>query len=100
MDQVVFEEFGFDGYTRVNCAEMCVRSYNDEIMNQIPSSISTQQRLFQNSSCQLVVDSGFSFTHIIPIFDGKVYHKAVKRCVELLILDIWLIDHLIDHAYL
>ncbi|CEG41167.1 Actin and related proteins [Plasmopara halstedii] len=28
---------------------------------------------FSTSSCHLVVDSGFSFTHVIPVINGKVY---------------------------
>ena len=27
----------------------------------------------------LVVDSGYSFTHIVPVFNGKVLKKGVKR---------------------
>lgn len=29
----------------------------------------------------LVVDAGFSFTHIVPIMGGVVLWSAVKRCV-------------------
>lgn len=32
-----------------------------------------------SSECVLVVDSGFSFTHVIPIVSGKVIWSAVKR---------------------
>ena len=31
----------------------------------------------------LVVDAGFSFTHIVPIMGGTVLWSAVKRCVVL-----------------
>ncbi|CAI5735728.1 unnamed protein product [Peronospora destructor] len=34
---------------------------------------------FSTSSCHLVVDSGFSFTHVVPMIDGKVYTPGVKR---------------------
>ena len=27
----------------------------------------------------LVLDSGYSFTHVVPIFNGKVLKKGVKR---------------------
>lgn len=30
--------------------------------------------------CCVVVDCGFSFTHVIPILENKVIWKAVKRC--------------------
>lgn len=29
--------------------------------------------------CCLVVDSGFSFTHVVPICNGKILKKAVRR---------------------
>lgn len=31
--------------------------------------------------CALVIDSGFSFTHIVPILRGRVVSHAVRRCV-------------------
>ena len=33
-----------------------------------------------SSKCGIVVDAGFSFTHIVPIVDGKVVTPAVIRC--------------------
>ena len=33
----------------------------------------------------LVVDAGFSFTHIVPIMEGAVLWSAVKRCVGFLV---------------
>jgi actin-related protein 6 len=29
----------------------------------------------------IIIDSGFSFTHVIPIMQGEVVWSAVKRCV-------------------
>jgi actin-related protein 6 len=34
-----------------------------------------------NPECMIVVDAGFSFTHIVPIMGGVVIWSAVKRCV-------------------
>ena len=31
------------------------------------------------AECTMVVDSGHSFTHVIPTIRGKVYHPAVRR---------------------
>ena len=31
------------------------------------------------SACVLVVDSGFSFTHVTPVVEGKIIWSAVKR---------------------
>lgn len=65
MDQVVFEEFGFDSFCRVSSALMCVN---------------TQAHMSKNrSQGYLVVDTGFSFTHVIPVINGQVYYPGVKR---------------------
>lgn len=32
--------------------------------------------------CCLVVDSGYSFTHIIPYYNGKKLTEGVRRCVR------------------
>lgn len=29
--------------------------------------------------CALVIDSGFSFTHVVPVLRGRVVPHAVKR---------------------
>jgi actin-related protein len=36
----------------------------------------------------LVVDAGFSFTHIVPIMEGAVVWSAVKRCVVIRVVDV------------
>jgi actin-related protein 6 len=33
----------------------------------------------------LVIDSGFSFTHVVPMIDGRVIWKAVKRSGSVMI---------------
>lgn len=35
--------------------------------------------------CMLLVDSGFSFTHVVPLMEGAVVWSAVKRCVAHLV---------------
>jgi actin-related protein 6 len=37
----------------------------------------------------LVVDVGFSFTHIVPIMGGSVIWSAVKRCVVFSPVDVF-----------
>jgi actin-related protein len=41
-----------------------------------------------NPECMLVVDAGFSFTHIVPIMGGSVLWSAVKRYVAFSVVDI------------
>jgi actin-related protein 6 len=31
------------------------------------------------AECTIVVDAGFSFTHVVPMIDGKIVWNAVKR---------------------
>ncbi|PCH39816.1 actin-like protein ARP6 [Wolfiporia cocos MD-104 SS10] len=66
-DQFVFEEYEFQSYYR--CTPASLLPYS-EIFNSVNST---------SPECLLVIDSGFSFTHIVPILNGAVVWKAVKR---------------------
>jgi len=66
-DQFVFEEYEFQSYYRCTPAAM------------IPHGTLFAQPDLPPAESMLVVDSGFSFTHIIPILSGKVVWNAVKR---------------------
>ncbi|KAF1793478.1 Actin-related protein 6 [Phytophthora cactorum] len=44
-----------------------------------PPMVEKDPLRFSTSSCHLVVDSGFSFTHVVPVIDGKVYLPGVRR---------------------
>ncbi|KAJ8576795.1 hypothetical protein ON010_g2411 [Phytophthora cinnamomi] len=106
MDQVVFEELGFQAYARVSAAESCVLSYSEfserEFQESLkkpvkrspgrkkrekgktdpptpPPVVDEDPLRFSTSSCHLVVDSGFSFTHVVPVIDRKVYLPGVRR---------------------
>ncbi|KAG7380877.1 Actin- protein 6 [Phytophthora pseudosyringae] len=111
MDQVVFEELGFQSYARVSAAESCVVSYSEHCEREFQESLAAAKKpakrspgrkrrqqmkteepvttpppvldddplRFSTSSCHLVVDSGFSFTHVVPVIDGKVHLPGVKR---------------------
>ncbi|KAF8886226.1 actin-related protein Arp6 [Gymnopilus junonius] len=66
-DQLIFEEYEFDSYYR--CA---------------PASLVPYGNLFSQPGlpppdCAIIIDSGFSFTHVVPMIDGKVVWNAVKR---------------------
>jgi len=65
MDEILFEEYNFKAICRSTAAQLSAyKSHNDE----------SEKRIM----C-LVVDSGYSFTHIVPVFNGKVLKKGVKR---------------------
>ncbi|KAI9508411.1 actin-domain-containing protein [Russula earlei] len=66
-DQFVFEEYEFQSY-------FCLP----------PAALIPHGQLFSvpglpKPECMLVVDAGFSFTHIVPIIGGSVIWSAVKR---------------------
>lgn len=64
LSELLFEEYGFQRIFRTNPADLSC--YKNKIA-------------FPQEECCLVVDSGYSFTHIIPFVSGKRVKKAVKR---------------------
>uniref|UniRef100_A0A1I8AQ45 Actin-related protein 6 n=1 Tax=Steinernema glaseri TaxID=37863 RepID=A0A1I8AQ45_9BILA len=38
-----------------------------------------ETRDFRNDFCSLVVDSGYSFTHVVPVLNGSILQSGVKR---------------------
>ncbi|TFK52383.1 actin-related protein Arp6 [Heliocybe sulcata] len=66
-DQFVFEEYGFHSYYRCSPASLIPYGNLYDSNNSAPPE------------CMLIVDSGFSFTHVIPIMGGSVVWGAVKR---------------------
>ncbi|KAI6044922.1 actin-related protein Arp6 [Pisolithus marmoratus] len=66
-DQFVFEEYEFLSYHRCTPAAM------------IPYGQLFAVEGLQMPECSLIVDSGFSFTHVIPIINHQIQWHAVKR---------------------
>ncbi|KAF8956525.1 actin-related protein Arp6 [Flammula alnicola] len=66
-DQLIFEEYEFSSYYRCTPASM------------IPYGQLFSQPALPPAQCTIVVDSGFSFTHVVPMIDGKIVWNAVKR---------------------
>ncbi|KAF9924112.1 Actin- protein 6 [Linnemannia zychae] len=72
-DQLVFEEYGFQSYIRMSAPQMAM-------YNEIPRLFG--QRLTSGKKridCAVVVDSGYSFTHIIPFWKGKPILVGIRR---------------------
>ncbi|KAI0770071.1 actin-like protein Arp6 [Fomes fomentarius] len=66
-DQFMFEEYEFRSYYR--CSPAALIPYGHLLRR--PDLLSPEYLL--------VIDSGFSFTHVVPILDGAVVWDAVKR---------------------
>lgn len=66
-DQFVFEEYEFKAYYRCTPASL------------MPFSDLFSRRGFPSPECMIIVDSGFSFTHVVPVLSGAVVWSAVKR---------------------
>ncbi|KAI0372330.1 actin-like protein Arp6 [Pilatotrama ljubarskyi] len=66
-DQFVFEEYEFRAYHRCTPAAL------------IPHGRLLAQPGLPQPECILVIDSGFSFTHVVPILNGAIVWEAVKR---------------------
>ncbi|KIM40974.1 hypothetical protein M413DRAFT_72674 [Hebeloma cylindrosporum] len=66
-DQMIFEEYEFSSYHRCTPASL------------IPYGQLFSQPGLPPAECTIVVDSGFSFTHVVPMIDGKIVWNAVKR---------------------
>ncbi|KAJ4312785.1 Actin- protein 6 [Neodidymelliopsis sp. IMI 364377] len=66
-DEIVFEQFEFTAYYR--CVGPTMAAYN--------STTATAQALPQE--CLLVIDTSYSDTTILPLYNGKVIQSAVRR---------------------
>uniref|UniRef100_A0A914W9Q4 Actin-related protein 6 n=1 Tax=Plectus sambesii TaxID=2011161 RepID=A0A914W9Q4_9BILA len=63
-DEVLFEDYGFASALRTNASALSAFGYLDANPDE---------------RCCLIVDSGYSFTHIAPYCDGRVIKEAVLR---------------------
>lgn len=95
-DQIVFEEYAFDSLYKAPSASfvpfnkesilrnMLLNSKSQEIPDsnvKVDQSTTTQSSAMTSyNDFQLVIDSGFNCTWIIPIIKGTVHYKAVKKC--------------------
>ncbi|KAJ6565967.1 actin-related protein Arp6 [Mycena vulgaris] len=66
-DQFIFEEYEFKAQFRATPASL------------IPYGTLFDQPGLPPPECMLIVDSGFSFTHVVPLVEGQVVWNAVKR---------------------
>ncbi|TKR86546.1 hypothetical protein L596_011121 [Steinernema carpocapsae] len=65
-DEILFEDYGFQAVLKIASAQ-AVGYPNMQIED------------ISNDICNLVVDSGYSFTHIVPVFQGEIIQAGIKR---------------------
>ncbi|KAH9636086.1 hypothetical protein HF086_002997 [Spodoptera exigua] len=63
MTEIFFEEYECTSLLRINATDLAEYKYRKEHSNK----------------CTLVVDSGYSFTNIVPYIDGKKYREGIRR---------------------
>lgn len=67
MDEIFFEEYGFKSLTRVTAANLTAYNYTHSTTGN------------SDPQCCCVIDSGFSFTHVMPFFEDKPIPDAFLR---------------------
>ncbi|KAF9420610.1 hypothetical protein HW555_003157 [Spodoptera exigua] len=63
MTEIFFEEYECTSLLRINATDLAEYKYRKD----------------HNNKCTLVVDSGYSFTNIVPYIDGKKYREGIRR---------------------
>lgn len=64
MQQIFFGEYGFNSLLTVNPTDLCDYHY---------------RHTNENCLCTIVVDTGYSFTHVVPYSNGEKIMEAVRR---------------------
>lgn len=69
-DQIIFEEYEFGSCYRTTAPQLCLFNELGGLLGDKIGSI---------PECTLIIDSGYSFTHIIPFLKGKPIVKGIRR---------------------
>ncbi|RHZ87784.1 hypothetical protein Glove_30g18 [Diversispora epigaea] len=70
-DEIIFEAYEFQSYFRTTASWLCIQNDTTSLYNDINFSA--------KPDCILVVDSGYSFTHIIPFVMNRPVLPAIRR---------------------
>ncbi|EFC40097.1 actin-related protein ARP6 [Naegleria gruberi] len=78
--QLVFEYYGFKEYSSISSQYLSFFGYLNEIRDEkTPLNSQTSNNSIVQSKSALVIDSGFSFSHIYPIVNSLPVKQAIKR---------------------
>lgn len=72
---IIFTDFNFDSVLMLPPAPLALR-WHIQTSDQPPPSF---RSLANAAGCGLVIDAGFSYTHIVPVFDWHVVPCGVRR---------------------
>ena len=85
-DQFIFEEYEFASYyrcTREHTIPWIARGADAALFataHLVPhGSLFAADSGAARPECMLIVDSGYSFTHVIPLMNGKMQWKSIRR---------------------
>ena len=76
LDEIAFEEFGFDGLFRAPAADLAAYRNFRTVGGGGGGGAAAGPRL--NAGC-MIVDSGFAFTHAIPYFNCRRIDAGIRR---------------------
>ncbi|CAG8655035.1 13605_t:CDS:10 [Cetraspora pellucida] len=72
-DEMIFEVYEFQSYCRTIAPWLCIQNDTSSLYPNRP------QNPAEPPDCVLVVDSGYSFTHIVPFVMGRPILPAIRR---------------------
>lgn len=90
-DQMIFEEYEFNECLRCPGKPILLleeqrelgaeREFDCQGPTLVPFGPEANGQGEIQPECVLVLDAGFSFTHVVPVLRGAIMTKGVRRCV-------------------
>uniref|UniRef100_A0A0R3S5M3 Splicing factor 3B subunit 4 n=1 Tax=Elaeophora elaphi TaxID=1147741 RepID=A0A0R3S5M3_9BILA len=65
-DEILFEQYGFHSVVKTSASSLVAMA-------------DTVSQEYKDQLCCVVVDTGFSFTHIVPYYNGKIIREGILR---------------------
>lgn len=75
LTEIFFEEYECETLLRTTAADLCAHNR----LQSLPPTATGDQHPSGRLQCCLVVDMGYSFTHIVPFVRGKRVKPAIRR---------------------
>lgn len=75
LTEIFFEEYECETLLRTTAADLCANN----LLHSSTAASSSTANATRRLQCCLVVDMGYSFTHIVPFVRGKRVKQAIRR---------------------